>query len=546
MTGSQAANFAKHAETIPAALRNAVEHWPDKVWLDFSGDRRTFREVDETSNRIAHGLRRLGVAAGDRVCSIFDNHADGVCAWMAISKLGAVAVPINTAFRGEFLRHQLADSGGAVVLADAAYVDRILEVAEGAPELRSLVRRGPGDWSWGALHPSPFDALIGDDASPIQVEVGPDDLAMLLYTSGTTGPSKGCMIGHRYVCNMGWQSNRHLGVRHEDVYWTPCPLFHLGAAGGLIGTLQTGSNMSIYPKFSVSEFWPEMERSRATVVMLLSSMLNFVADAEETEASRRAFGQVRVIHGVPFAEDVQATWKRRFGVTYAGAVGYGMTECCSITLRDLQTPAPPGASGRRFEDFEVMVVDGEDNILPDGDVGEIVVRPRRPGIMFQGYWRRPEATIEVNRNLLFHTGDIGRLDAEGFLYWMDRKKDYLRRGGENISSYEMEVAFRAHPDIEDVAVHAVAAEGPEDEVKVTAMLRPNSTLSPEALCLWSIDRLPAFAVPRFIEFRTDFPRNGVGRILKYELRREGVTPSTWDRQASTLAVRRRAGKLQSA
>jgi crotonobetaine/carnitine-CoA ligase len=347
------------------------------------------------------------------------------------------------------------------------------------------------------------------------------------------------MISNNYICNMGWQSGRFIGVRHEDVYWTPCPLFHLGAAGGTIGTAQVGATMSIYPRFSLSRFWPEIERSRATVVMLLSSMLNFVADAPDTDESKRCFGQIRTIHGVPFGASLRSRWKERFGVRFAGAVGYGMTEACSITLTDLEQPNPADASGRRFEDFDVQIVDEKDRLLGPGQAGEVVVRPLSPNIMFDGYWRRPESTLEANRNLWFHTGDIGRIDANGFFYFVDRKKDYLRRGGENISSYEMEVAFRTHPDIQDVAVHAVSSSAAEDEIKVTAILCAGASVSPEALCRWSMEHLPIFAVPRYVEFRTDFPRNGVGRILKYELRNEGVTSATWDRDKSRLALRKR-------
>ena len=522
------------AQSIPQAIRRAAKSWPEKTWLDFSGERLTFREVDLATNRLARGLAAQGVAKGDRVCSMLDNHPDLVLLWIALAKLGAISVPINTAFRGEFLRHQVADSGAAVIVSDADFIERFVAVEDGIPEARLLIHRGNIMIAPSRLQSVLFVSLYSDDDAPIDNEVAPSDLTLLLYTSGTTGPSKGCMVSHNYICNMGWQSNRHIGITHDDVYWTPCPLFHMGAAGGTIGTLQTGTTMSIYPRFSLSGFWPEIERSGATVVMILSSMLNFVADAPDSEASKRCYGQIRTIHGVPFSTSLQARWKERFGVRNAGAVGYGMTEVCSITLTKLDEPAPPGASGQRFEDFDVEVVDDVDRVLPQGEVGEVVVRPRNPDVMYQGYWRRPEATIETHRNLWFHTGDIGRFDKNGFFYFVDRKKDYLRRGGENISSYEMEVAFRAHPDIEDVAVHAVRFQSAEDEVKVTAILRSGASVSAEMLCRWSIERLPAFAVPRYIEFRAFLPRNGVGRVLKYQLRDEGVTKATWDRNQSEL------------
>jgi crotonobetaine/carnitine-CoA ligase len=530
------------SDTITRAIDNSASHWPDKVWLDFSGDKRTFGQARAEAISLAHGLRACGVERGDRVCSILDTSIDAVILWLALSRLGAVSVPINTAFRGEFLRHQVADCGARLIIADDAYLPQVQAVAGQIPALATICVRG--DAPAGTLA---FASLYSGNSEDIDVDVAPEDLAVLLYTSGTTGPSKGCMVPHSYICRMGWQSNHYIGIRHEDVYWTPCPLFHLGAAGGMIGTLQTGSTMSIAPQFSVSGFWPEVDRSGASVVMLLSSTLNYIADEPDSEASRRCHGKIRTIHGVPFSGKLQETWKRRFGVINAGAVGYGMTEACSITLADLEKPSPPGSSGRRHEDFDVEVVDGHDNILPQGESGEIVVRPRRPGMMFQGYWNRPEATVEANRNLWFHTGDIGRFDEEGFLFFADRKKDYLRRGGENISSYELEVTFRAHPDIEDLAIHAVLSDNAEDEVKITAILRPGTTLAHEELCHWSIERLPRFAVPRFIEYRTQLPRTPTGRVKKYELRAEGVTADTWDRNQSELrAVSRREAKLAGA
>jgi crotonobetaine/carnitine-CoA ligase len=171
--------------------------------------------------------------------------------------------------------------------------------------------------------------------------------------------------------------------------------------------------------------------------------------------------------------------------------------------------------------------------------GEVICRPRKPHVMFEGYWKRPADTLKIMRNLWLHTGDIGKFDEDGFFYFLDRKKDYLRRRGENISSFEMENTFRAHPAIEDVAVHAVLSDLTEDDVKVTAVLKPGSALAEEALCLWAVDRLPYFAVPRFIEFRAELPRNPVGRILKYQLRDEGCTPATWDREKAGIQLAKR-------
>lgn len=201
--------------------------------------------------------------------------------------------------------------------------------------------------------------------------------------------------------------------------------------------------------------------------------------------------------------------------------------------------APPGSSGRRNDDFEVQVIDDNDVLLDDGQTGEVVVRPRRPHIMFEGYWRRPEATLAVLRKVWFHTGDLGRFDEDGWFFFADRKKYYLRRREENISSQELEHTMLQHPAVSEVAVHAVASELTEDEVKLTAVVKPEAAVTEEELCQWTLDRLPYFAVPRYIEFRTELPKNPFGRVQKYLLREQGVTESTWDREKSEIQVVKR-------
>jgi crotonobetaine/carnitine-CoA ligase len=201
--------------------------------------------------------------------------------------------------------------------------------------------------------------------------------------------------------------------------------------------------------------------------------------------------------------------------------------------------APPDSSGRRNPWFDTRIFDDNGVEAPDGVAGEVVTRPRMPNIMFSGYWRRPEETLRIMKNLWLHTGDIGRFDEDGWFYFVDRKKDYLRRRGENISSFEVENALRAHEAIDDVAAHAVPSELGEDDLKLTATLKPGYSLDPAELFQWCIDRLPYFALPRYIEFRTELPKSPVGRVLKYELRDQGTPPGTWDFEASGIKVSKR-------
>jgi crotonobetaine/carnitine-CoA ligase len=255
----------------------------------------------------------------------------------------------------------------------------------------------------------------------------------------------------------------------------------------------------------------------------------------------RCLGRIRIVHGAPFPPELQEVWRTRFGVQQVGGNTYGLTECFPLTTLEMGTAAPPGSSGKaNSAHFDVRLFDDHDREVPVGEVGEVVCRPRRPGVMFDGYWRRPEAFATATRHLWFHTGDLGRFDADGFFHFVDRKKDYLRRRGENISSQEVESVVLAHPALSEVAVHAVASEVTEDDLKVTAVRVPDGgELTEAALFEWLKDRLPYFALPRYIEFRDALPVSPLGRVHKYQLRAEGRTAATWDRESAGVDWARR-------
>lgn len=527
-------------DTVVAALQRAVSANGDKPFIDLLGESYSYTYLDNESSRLAHGLRNLGVEHGQTVVTIIDNNIDAILLWFAINKLGAVSVPVNTAYKGTFLCHQVADSGARVVIAESDYAERIQAIAEGLPEVVTLVHRGERPVANSQLKLLPIDEIRSHDTSLPEVDIKPTDLAMLIYTGGTTGPSKGCMVSHNYACSLARQAVIANGRTTQTINWSPLPLFHMNATStSILAQLLVGGRVAMYPRFSVSNFWSEIERTGANDVNLLGSMLPLLINAPENDAMKRCYGQIRRIGAAPFPAELQAAWKKRFGDCSTGVPGYGLTEASLLTSAVFGEACAPGASGKRNEWFDVRIVDDNDVEQPAGTSGEVIVRPLQPHVMFEGYWRRPEDTLKVMRNQWFHTGDIGKFDEDGFFYFVDRKKDYLRRRGENISSFEMETAFRAHPGILDVAVHAVPSEFTEDEVKVTAILQPGVELSEEQLCHWAIDQLPYFAVPRFIEFRAELPRNPVGRVLKYELRDEGVTRSTWDREAAGIVLKKR-------
>jgi carnitine-CoA ligase len=529
-------------DTLLAALSRAVATWPDRQWLDFSGETLTFSQFDRLSNRLAHVLIGLGVKPGDTVVTFLDNSLDSILTWFAINKAGGITVPINTAYRGSFLRHLIVDANARIVIAETDYAERLAQIADATSSVELILHRGaaPGMGNC-SIRTAPFNEHRGTNETPVGVARAPSDLACLIYTSGTTGPAKGCMISHNYICNLARQNNGIYNITEEDTMWTCLPLFHMNAiAVTLMSTMLVGARAAVVPKFSVSQFWPEILRSGATIASVLGSMAVFVSKAPDNDASIAAKGQLRAVQGAPWPVEVAETWRERFGIkSQIAARLYGITEACLVTSVSADVEVPHGSSGRRNADFEVLIVDDNDNEVAPGTPGEVICRPLKPHVMFEGYWGRPAETLKVFRNLWLHMGDIGKFDEDGWFYFLDRKKDYLRRRGENVSSFEMETTFEQHPAIAEVAVHAVLSEASEDDIKVTAVLTPGATLTEEALFRWSLDKVPYFAVPRYIEFRSSLPRNPVGRVLKFQLRDEGCTPATWDMDAAGIKIERR-------
>ena len=530
--------------TVPGLLEQRLESDPHGEYLDVCGTKVSAAEVAVTANRLANALADMGVRPGDRVATLVENSVEAALAWWGIVRGGAVAVPINTAYKGEYLRHQLTDSGAKVLIVEAALAERAARVVDRTPDLGHVVVIGDGGDLSGVTVHAWADVLGADDSTP-HVTVRPADLATFIYTGGTTGPSKGCMLSHSYHEAL----TRQIGIcwrrTAEDVVWTPLPLFHFNAiVTAVLGPLVYGGRAAIYRRFSVSNFWPEMNRVGATITSTLGTMAYLLAhDVDRPEMPRSGAAEantsLRLIGAAPLPVEVDSILRERFGVeTFSGA--YGVTEASLVSWQPPGIENKPNAAGViNDEFFDVRIFDDDDNELPPGADGEIVLRPKSPHTMFEGYWGRPEATVETSRNWWYHTGDIGRVDEQGFLFFVDRKADYLRRRGENISSFEVERILMGHGALADVAVHAVPSDLTEDDLKVTATLAEGATLTEADLFRWCIDELPYFALPRYIEFRAELPRSPVGRVLKRDLRAEGVGPGTWDADASGITYDKR-------
>jgi crotonobetaine/carnitine-CoA ligase len=517
------------------ALRYLAANSPDRPYVRVGGTAYTYGAMLEVAEDLARGLRTAGVAAGDRVAVLTANRIEAVECFFGLSALGAINVPLNVYLKGEFLRYPLADCAASTLVLDRAGFDTVAPLLPQLPDVQRLVLLDPVEVE---AKPETLDYLAvkqaGGESADILPMIGPDDVAGIFYTSGTTGPSKGCILQHGYFASVGRGTAAMWGVTSDDLMYTMLPLFHMGAfCTALLPSLMRGGRAEAAVAFSASGFMADVKAAAATIVVGVGPAAAALLASPPSDADRGH--QVRVASFAPFPPAAQLAFEERFGVTIL-AEGYGQTECIPISSSSPEGPRNRATIGRPVDWLDVRVVDDEDNEVGPDVIGEIVVRPRRKHAMFAGYWNRPEDTLRTWRNLWHHTGDYGRLDADGYLHFVDRKQDSMRRRGENISSVELELAIAKHPAVAEVCVHAVPSDLGEDDVKACLVLKPDSELDPEDLFAFFERELPYFAVPRYVEAIERLPRTPTGRVQKHELRALGITATTVDLEARGLVV----------
>lgn len=514
---------------MSAIVEDRAERLGDRTALHTAEGPVSYASLRFRAQQVAAQLVALGVRRGDRVATMQDATPDYVVTWLGCAWAGAVEVPVNTEYKGQFLEHVLREAGATVLIVQACYVRTVARIA--APALRHLIVVGTAE----------DDAPVGttlhnlEEAASLaplpRQEAREDDLLYILYTSGTTGLSKGVMHCNRSALWTArvWRELANLGP--DDVGYSYLPIYHVTARSALIkACMIAGASCVVRQRFSVSDFWPDVRRHGATFTMYMGSIILFLT--QQPEQPSELDNTLRVAGGAACPTDVGAEFTRRFGVDLLEV--YGMTEVGTVT-GPRRGMGAPGTMGRPFDHVEICIHDVDDNPVPPGTRGEIVIRPNEPLAIMQGYWQRPEATIEAWRNLWFHTGDIGTLNETGDLIFVDRLKDAMRRRGENISSFEVERAVQAHPDVKECAAFAVASEATEDEVMIAVVRREGATVSAEALHDFCQENMPRFAVPRFIRFVDELPKTPTGRVQKHLLRDAGATPDTFERAAGRRA-----------
>jgi crotonobetaine/carnitine-CoA ligase len=504
-------------QALPSLLDARAERDPGRPLVRTEEGDLSAAELADRLARAAGRLLEAGLRPGDRAGVMCANRLATLELLMGCLWAGVLAVPINTALRGEALRHVIADSGLRVLAVDADLVPALPPPAS-TPALERVWAVGEGDA--GASEPLPGAGA----AVPAHPSMGAD-LAAILYTSGTTGPAKGVLCTHAQIYWYGVNTVRHLQVDEHDVLYTALPLFHVNAFNTFFQALVTGATFALGPRFSASRFWQRARDAGATATYLLGAMVPILlkqppGPGDRDHAVRRALGPA-----VP--GELHATFRERYGVELHDA--YGSTET-NYALARPPGQGEPGVMGLPFAGVSAAVVDEHDQPLEAGVPGELVLRPGEPFSFAAGYHGQPEATVRAWRNLWFHTGDRVVRGEDGMYRFVDRLKDAIRRRGENISSFEVEQALLAHPDVEQVAAFPVRSELAEDEVMVAVVPRAGAPLEPAALIEHCVGRLAAFALPRYVVIERTLPLTANGKVSKVSLAERGVTPQTWDRE----------------
>lgn len=500
---------------LPEVLEAQARRRGDSTFLTVIGEGSlTYAAAARQARQVASHCAAAGVGIGDAVAVLLPNGLDFVRLWLGLGRLGALIVPVNTGLTGDFLAHQLRDSGARMVVSAGPASEAVAGVIDEVAGLQVLDLDG---WQGAAEHDGPLPRA--------------SDTACLMYTSGTTGPSKGVLMPHAHCYLFGLGSIEGLGITEDDRYYVSMPLFHAnGLFMQLYATLIAGASAVLRARFSATSWLSDIRAHGCTVTNLLGAMSQFVI-AQPSSPGDTDHG-LRVICPVPNPAPHERAWRERFAVPDV-VTAYGMTEV-NIPLYGRLGTSRPGTAGRALERwFEVEVRDPDtDDRLRAGQIGEIMVRPRVPFGFMSGYAGLPEATVAAWRNFWFHTGDSGVMDEEGWVTFVDRTKDCIRRRGENISSYEVENAVVSLDGVAEVAAYAVpaGAEGTEDEVMLAVVLHDGVSMDAAAVAAHADAVLPRFARPRYIEIVEALPKTPTQKVRKQELRTRAVTSSTWDRE----------------
>ncbi len=514
--------------TIDQVLNKQVIARPDQAFITIEGETVNYMQADQRSAQAANLFNQGGVVKGDHVAVMLFNSLAFCDVWLGLAKLCGVLVAINTDYMGQFLSHVLNNCQARMLVVEAEFVERLEAVRSDLPYLEVLYVVGESETTSG------FEVRQFEDRFSCAVEwshPGPaySDTGCIMYTSGTTGPSKGVLMPHAHLYLFGLGTIEHMKLREDDTFYIVLPLFHAnGLFMQLYATLIAGASAVIRKRFSARRWLPDIIQSGATITNSLGVVAAFVLKQPPSEFDRAH--KLRAIGLAPTSTELVSQLRERFAIPEIYGM-YGMTEV-SIPLYSLPGAPKPDSCGRvwsRYYDLKIVSPDTDEE-LGRGETGEIVVRPKQPYGFMSGYLNMPDKTIEANRNFWFHTGDAAWMDEAGDVFFVDRIKDCIRRRGENISSFEVENVLSEYPAVSEVAVYAVSSEivGAEDEVMAAVVIDKKTIPDIKKLWLKAKQNLPTFAVPRYIRVMDELPKTPTGKLQKHLLRKTAITDDTVD------------------
>jgi len=531
--------------TMGHVLAEQVAKNGDKVFLTYLPDGRhyTFRDLDRFSNKLANGLLAQGLGPGSHVAILMENCPEQVLSFFALGKIGAVAVPINAAVRGDLLHYFLDQSDSTALFVEARFLERVLALGPTLAKTVRLVVVVPDSSpqtsmeSYGDWHCVDFSSLMVSSEEPPPVDVSFRDMAMIMYTSGTTGPSKGCSFSQVRTFMWGMSHAEALGYRCTDIFYVCMPLFHVSALlGSVYNALTSGASVVLQRGFSASRFWDDVRDAGATVANMQGSMANILwGRLPSPNDGNHKLRMCQVSPCPEFALDFEERFRMRF------VSGYGLTDYNSSHALTLSDPVwKLGSAGRVRRGVEARIVDEDDFDVPTNQVGELILRDNNPWGAGEGYYKMPEASMASLRNGWFHTGDNARIDEDGYMWFIGRGKDSIRRRGENISAFEVEQVVKKHPAVMDAAAFPIRSELGEDDVAIAIVLRSGHSLGELDLIQYCSDSMAYFMVPRYVRWVSDLPRTLSHKVQKFKLREESEADraSLWDRDAAGVVLGR--------
>jgi carnitine-CoA ligase len=503
-----------------SVLRSVAEANPSRDFLvlaDDPGKTYSYGEFNTLVNRLANALSQLGVTYGQHVNVLLPNGLEYLSLSYAIKRLGAVEVAVNTEFKGPSLARILNLSPNAVLIVAEELADRLEPIVSTLHAPTALVIVGAGEklarLPWRLGRRVSFGELVstGSQRDP-RITVSDVDTGCVVFTSGTTGPSKGCMIPHRCMLRAAESVRDALRLSEADVFYTAYPLFHMRAAVlDTLATVLVGGRVVLARKFSASRFWAEIRSNNVTVFSIIGTVMKILWNQASSTEDRNH--NVRVTWGGPISVSPR-DFKERFGIeVLAGEGCFGMSETGMVSISSLNEEE----SGKVKPSFQVRIADDHDEPVGRNQVGEILVRPTEPGVMFSGYLAMPEATVASWRNLWFHTGDFGRIDERDRLVFVGRKREMIRRGGHNISTWEVEEVLEQHQAVQESAVIGVSSQLGEEEVRAFVVLRHGKTVNVDELVRFCKERMASFMIPSRIDFVDEIPKTETGKPVKAAL-----------------------------